>query len=411
MWRIAALDRGLDGALLQSATHASRRLSPDTDMTLKVEQRHWSAGDGWRTVHGSSALADAQLVLLFGSNDAISDDARLAPLRAAYPHAHLVGCSTAGEICGTAVEDDTLVATAMRFDQTAIRVAVEPLPGASMSAEVGATLAHALAGDGLRHVLVIAEGVHINGSNLVAGLRGALPEGVTVTGGLAGDGARFVRTTIRSNDTCLDRHVAAIGFYGDRFVVGHGSLGGWDPFGPERVITRSVDNVLYELDGDSALALYKEYLGAHAAALPSSGLLFPLSLILPDGTRLVRTILGVDEAAGSLTFAGDVPQGSAAQLMKANVDRLVDGAQGAADAAHASTSRATPALALLITCVGRKLVMNQRVEEELEAVRDVLGPDVALTGFYSYGEIAPFSGSVSCELHNQTMTITTFDER
>lgn len=380
-------------------------------MTLQVEQRHWSAGDGWRTVHGAAALADAQLVLLFGSNDAITDEARVAPLRAAYPHAHLVGCSTAGEICGTAVEDDTLVATAMRFEHTAIRVAVEPLPRASMSAEVGAKLAQALAGDGLRHVLVFAEGVHINGSNLVAGLRGALPAGVTVTGGLAGDGARFVRTTIRSNDTCLDGHVAAIGFYGDRFVVGHGSLGGWDPFGPERLITRSSGNILHELDGGSALALYKEYLGAHAAALPSSGLLFPLGLILPDGTRLVRTILGVDEDAGSLTFAGDVPQGSQAQLMRANFDRLIDGAQGAADAAHSSVGRTAPALALLISCVGRKLVLNQRIEEEVEAVRDVLGDATALTGFYSYGEIAPFSGGLACELHNQTMTITTFDER
>ena len=380
-------------------------------MSLQVEQRLWTAADGWRTVHGTGTLADAQLVLVFGSGEAIDDAERASPIMAAYPHARFVGCSTAGEICGTAVEDDTIVATAMRFDHTTIRVAVEPLRRAAHSAEVGATLARTLVGEGLKHVLVIAEGVHINGSELVSGLRSALPEGVTVTGGLAGDGARFGRTTIRFDDTCLERHVAAIGFYGDRFVVGHGSLGGWDPFGPERLITRSVSNVLYELDGESALALYKEYLGSHAAALPSSGLLFPLSLILPDGTRLVRTILGVDEHEGSLTFAGDVPQGSRAQLMKANFDRLVDGAQGAADAAHVSIGRTAPALALLISCVGRKLVLNQRIEEEVEAVRDILGAEVPLTGFYSYGEIAPFSGSVSCELHNQTMTITTFDER
>lgn len=380
-------------------------------MSLHVEQRTWTATDAWRTVHDAGGLADAQLVLLFGSNDAITDDARVAPIRAAYPKAQLVGCSTAGEICGTTVADDTLVATALRFEHTAIRVAVEPLRRAAQSAEVGEHLARALSAADLRHVLVIAEGIHINGSDLVAGLRRTLPDGVTVTGGLAGDGPRFVRTTIRANDACLERHVVAIGFYGDRFVVGHGSQGGWDPFGPERVITRSAGNVLFELDGGSALALYKEYLGTHAASLPSSGLLFPLSLILPDGTRLVRTILGVDEAAGSLTFAGDVPQGSRAQLMKANFDRLVDGAQGAADAANGPTDRAAPALALLISCVGRKLVLNQRIEEEVEAVRETLGPATALTGFYSYGEIAPFSGGVACELHNQTMTITTFDER
>jgi len=169
--------------------------------------------------------------------------------------------------------------------------------------------------------------------------------------------------------------------------------------------------VLYELDGGSALALYKEYLGPHAADLPASGLLFPLDLILADGTRLVRTILGVDETAGSLTFAGDVPEGARAQLMKANFDRLIDGAQGAAEGAYATLGRRAPALAVLISCVGRKLVLGQRIEEEVEAVREVLGPSAVLAGFYSYGEIAPTGVTTRCELHNQTMTITTFDER
>jgi hypothetical protein len=140
-------------------------------------------------------------------------------------------------------------------------------------------------------------------------------------------------------------------------------------------------------------------------------LLFPLSVRASHGeSGVVRTILGVDEAAGSLTFAGDVPQGHLAQLMKANVDRLVDGAQGAAASALEAMGNTIPDLAILISCVGRKLVLKQRVEEEVESVRDVLGADAPLIGFYSYGEIAPFSGSTVCELHNQTMTITTFRE-
>ena len=102
---------------------------------------------------------------------------------------------------------------------------------------------------------------------------------------------------------------------------------GWDPFGPERLITRSEGNVLYELDGKSALDLYKRYLGEHSQELPASGLRFPLSLRIPGAdTRLVRTILAVDEPHQSMRFAGDVPQGAYAQLMKANFDRLIDGA-------------------------------------------------------------------------------------
>ena len=203
-----------------------------------------------------------------------------------------------------------------------------------------------------------------------------------------------------------------VGFYGDRLRIGYGSLGGWDPFGPDRLVTRSEGNVLYELDGSSALDLYKTYLGSHAANLPASGLLFPLSLRGEDGEqRVVRTILGIDEQAGSLIFAGDVPQGGYAQLMKANVDRLIDGAHGAAAACYEAVGSKTPDLAILISCVGRKLVLNQRTEEEVESVRDVLGESTVLSGFYSYGEIAPFMSSTKCELHNQTMTITTFSER
>jgi hypothetical protein len=202
----------------------------------------------------------------------------------------------------------------------------------------------------------------------------------------------------------------AVGLYGDRLRVGCGSLGGWDPFGPERLVTRSRGNVLYELDGRSALSLYKRYLGEYAAGLPASALLFPLSLRSEvNGPPVVRTVLAIDEAEQSMTFAGDLPEGQYARLMKANFERLIDGATDAARAS-AATLGGPAELGLLISCVGRRMVLKQRVQEELESVREVLGESAALTGFYSYGEIAPFSPSAGCELHNQTMTVTTVSE-
>jgi hypothetical protein len=254
--------------------------------------------------------------------------------------------------------------------------------------------------------------VHVNGSELVAGLRRGLPLNVAVTGGLAGDGDRFEHTLVCADGELSSGSVSALGLYGDRLRIGYGSLGGWDQFGPDRLVTRSSRNILYELDGESALALYKKYLGPYADGLPATGLLFPLSLRINDqNQRVVRTILGVNEQAGSLTFAGDIPTGSFVQLMKANMDRLIDGAHDAANACYEGVGTETPDLAVLISCVGRKLVLKQRVEEEVESVRDVLGPLTTLGGFYSYGEIAPFSSSAKCELHNQTMTITTISER
>jgi hypothetical protein len=60
--------------------------------------------------------------------------------------------------------------------------------------------------------------------------------------------------------------------------------------------------------------------------------------------------------------------------------------------------------------VGRRLVLRQRIEEEVEAVREVLGGAPVMTGFYSYGEISPLNPSARCALHNQTMTVTTLTE-
>jgi hypothetical protein len=205
--------------------------------------------------------------------------------------------------------------------------------------------------------------------------------------------------------------VVAIGLYGDKLKVGYGSLGGWDTFGPERVVTKSKGNVVYELDGEPVLALYKKYLGPHAAGLPASGLRFPLSVRKnPDDTPVVRTLLGVSEEQQTMTFAGDVPQGSLARLMRANFDRLVDGATGAAKTCQQALSKDSAELAILISCVGRRLILQQRTEEEVEGVRAVLGDKAVMTGFYSYGEISPFTPTAKCELHNQTMTITVLSE-
>jgi hypothetical protein len=260
-------------------------------------------------------------------------------------------------------------------------------------------------------VFVLSDGLNVNGSELVKGLRNNLPEGISITGGLAGDGASFKETFIVTEKAeSKSKIVAAIGFYGNNISIGYGSLGGWDSFGIERLVTKSKNNVLFELDGKPALDLYKSFLGEeYAKDLPASGLLFPLNLrVKYENTPVVRTILAVNNEEQSLTFAGDIPEGSYVRLMKANFDRLIDGAVGAAN--YTIQNNSNPELAILISCVGRKLVLKQLIEEEVEGVSEVLGKKTILCGFYSYGEISPFSKNTKCELHNQTMTITTFKE-
>jgi hypothetical protein len=381
---------------------------------LQIEQSRWTPSREWEPgVPGH--LDGAQLALIFGSPGALKRDDLLRQVAAAYPSAWRFGCSTAGDIFGTQVSDDSLVVTAIRFERTRIQGCSTSIAGPEDSLAAGDRLAACLEGDDLVHVLILSDGLHVNGSKLVEGLSRSLPKRATVTGGLSGDGPRFKETLVFGGPPEMapaPDTISALGLYGADLRIGYASLGGWDPFGPERLITRSSGNVLYELDGRSALDLYKTYLGPHASDLPASGLLFPLSLRTGQGeTPVVRTILSVDEAQSSMTFAGDVPAGCYARFMKANFDRLIDGAVGAARTSYEAVGAVSPDLALLVSCVGRKLVLAQRVEEEVEGVRDVLGSGTVLAGFYSYGEISPFTPDARCELHNQTMTITTLSER
>lgn len=374
---------------------------------MRVAQHQWGVGAGW-TGEDRSGI-NPQLVLVFGSRDALERSELFADLKARYPNASLIGCSTSGQIHCTSVSDDAVAITAIEFQNTALRTTEVDLQSAGSSFAAGAQLAEALGSD-LAHVLVLSDGLNVNGSELVKGLYSRLPSGVTVTGGLSGDGAQFQQTVVLTNRGVGSGKVAAVGFVGDRLRVGIGSMGGWDTFGPERIVTRSAGNVLFELDGRSALSLYKEYLGEHAAGLPATALLFPLSIWGGDsGEAVVRTILAVNENDQSMTFAGDIPQGCHARLMRATTERLIDGAGGAASSCQHQAINSPCEFALLISCVGRKLLLKQRVEEEVEAVVEALG-NAPATGFYSYGEIAPFSSGARCELHNQTMTITTFRE-
>lgn len=378
---------------------------------MKLEQLRWTRDDGWKP-RLLGGLEQADLVLIFGSTDALSDEAVLHGIEQAYPRALIFGCSTAGEIHDVQVVDDSIGLTAIKFEHTEIQYAGVRMFDVASSYAAGQRLAKDLEKEDLVHVFVLSDGLSVNGSDLVRGLASALPDGVSITGGLSADGDRFTKTLVLLGGRPERDAIAAVGFYGEALRVGYASLGGWDSFGPERRITRSEGNVLYELDGKSALELYKEYLGEHAEGLPATGLLFPLSLRTAEGeTPVVRTILGVDESTQSMTFAGDMPLGAYARLMKANFDRLIDGAVGAARASHEGIDGSSPELAILISCVGRKMVLKQRIEEEVEGVRDVLGEGTALTGFYSYGEISPFTPNAKCELHNQTMTITTLSER
>jgi hypothetical protein len=380
---------------------------------MKISQYIYQETSGWKHISGDATLGESQLLLVFGNRELLlSSQQQLRELHSTFPKAKLFGCSTAGEIIDQSVLENTLVATAVWFEKSQLAFHFLKLPSINECEDYGKLLVKSLIKPGLKHLFVLTDGQHMNGTQLVKGLTAELPQGVNITGGLAADGASFKQTLVFDDAGIPSENIiAGLGLYGDDLDIGYGSFGGWDSFGIERQVTKSENNEVFEIDHFPALALYKSFLGNQAQNLPSSGLLFPLSMrINPNDEPLVRTILNINEDTQSLIFAGDVPVGAYVKLMKANFDRLISGAEEAAIKASGGIKVEHDYLSILISCVGRKLVLKQLVEEEIEIVKRKLGKAAFTTGFYSYGEISPFSKGAKCELHNQTMTITTIKE-
>ncbi|TDS17079.1 hypothetical protein DFQ03_1571 [Maribacter caenipelagi] len=351
------------------------------------------------------------LVLVFGNRYMLESNQIYDEVNTLFPDGHIVFGTTSGEIIDDNVLDGCVVLTAIEFEKSSILVKRSNVADFhNEDKKLGERLIAEFPKENLKHLFVISEGSTVNGSALIEGLENMENTSFGLSGGLCGDDDRFERTLASYNENPKEGEIVAIGFYGDTLEITSSNYGGWTSFGPERIITKSKGNLLYELDGKPALDLYKTYLGEKADELPKSALLYPLSVkATEDSDPLVRTILNIDEVENTMTLAGDVPEGSRVQLMMSSVDDIANGASYAAELAMGGRKN-SPELALLISCVGRKLVMDQRTEEEIEEVKAVVGDNTVISGFYSYGEMAPFSGQDSCKLHNQTMTLTLFSE-
>lgn len=377
---------------------------------MKIVQAQKFKGKEW--VYSTEKISlNNPLVLVFADRFLLEDSALIDDIRAQFPYEHLIFGSSAGEILGPYVNDDTVAVTAIEFEKSRFIVkTANILDYQKDTVALGVSLSKSLPKENLKHVLVISEGSFVNGSSIVEGMELGLDASVDLTGGICSDGPRFEKTLVSYKENPKVGEVVAIGLYGETLEISFASFGGWFPFGPDRVITKSSQNILYELDNQPALDIYIKYLGEKASELPQSALLYPLNVMIP-GKKIpvVRTILGIDYEKKAMILAGDVPENSVVQFMMVSIDSISAGASEAARLAMLER-KTKPEFAFLVSCVGRKMVMDQRVEEEIEEVVELIGKETSIAGFYSYGEIAPFHGENTCELHNQTMTLTLISE-
>lgn len=377
---------------------------------MKTVQLVKHKNSDWKYI-GQEIKLNAPLVLVLGNRYMLEDANIYQDIKTLFPDGQIVFGSTCAEISSNDVNQQSITITAIEFEKSTFVIKTSNIKNNNQdSYKVGQDLIQQLPKDNLKHVFVISEGSFVNGSKLTQGMNSVTQNNLLITGGLCGDDDRFEKTIAGYNENPKEGQLIAIGFYGDTLEVTFSIYGGWTPFGPERVVTKSDDNILFELDGQPALDLYKTYLGDKAKDLPGAALLYPLNVkVQIDDQPIVRSILNIDETNNSVILAGDIPENAKVQLMMTNVDNIANASERAAKQAM-NLRQNKPELAMLVSCIGRKLVLDQRVEEEVEEVIEVIGKDATISGFYSYGEIAPFDGEISCQLHNQTMTITLISE-
>ena len=377
---------------------------------MKTVQLVKHKNSDWKYI-GQEIKLNAPLVLVLGNRYMLEDANIYQDIKTLFPDGQIVFGSTCAEISSNDVNQQSITITAIEFEKSTFVIKTSNIKNNNQdSYKVGQDLIQQLPKDNLKHVFVISEGSFVNGSKLTQGMNSVTQNNLLITGGLCGDDDRFEKTIAGYNENPKEGQLIAIGFYGDTLEVTFSIYGGWTPFGPERIVTKSDDNILFELDGQPALDLYKTYLGDKAKDLPGAALLYPLNVkVQIDDQPIVRSILNIDETNNSVILAGDIPENAKVQLMMTNVDNIANASERAAKQAM-NLRQNKPELAMLVSCIGRKLVLDQRVEEEVEEVIEVIGKDATISGFYSYGEIAPFDGEISCQLHNQTMTITLISE-
>lgn len=380
---------------------------------MKVEQLIWTKDKGWEIVEECGLRGKAQLLLAFADRQLLEGMDKLLDLRHMYSAADIVLCSTAGEIMDIELHDDTISAVAIYFEKSYHKIARLKIDGYSNSYQVGKDLVAQLPTDELKHILLLVDGLSLNGNELARGVYENVPRYVSINGGLAGDSFDFQRTLLGVNRLPESGVCLAIGFYGEDLLIGQGAAGSWEELRQEYVITRSDYNRLYELDHIPASKVYQDKLGEAYRQFNTSPYSFPVE-IWADNTRrdsFIRIVKTIDASRNALLMAGDAPQGFSLRILQTNVDLMLKGAKRASEKALRDFPKKNAVLALLINCVGRREILRNRIEEELDTARDILGEQPIMCGFYSYGVIAAWTPYQKPFLQHQTYLLTIFGER
>lgn len=272
-------------------------------------------------------------------------------------------------------------------------------------------------------LLIFPNGMGGDGVKVIEGLHQVMGTNIEIIGGYLGDDERFENTFQYYNGKVYKDAIPALLISGENgFETGIGVRSGFESIGNRFYCTDSENNIVKKFDEERALDLYREFLGEERSKrLPGICLEYPFGLIDEKVSIAgkdyfqLRCGLTVDREEGTITLAASIPKGSALTITTASRGEIINGAKLAALQAREALKNTVPQAILMLSCVGRKLVLGRRTQEEVDAVKEILGEDVPIIGFYTYGEIGPIDKMreelAITRFHNETVVLWVLGKR
>jgi hypothetical protein len=346
-----------------------------------------------------------QAALLLASHELDVEDF-LSVVTTAHPDMHLVGCTTLAPMSSAAdyVEGSTTL-TMFASDVLDFTVGLGTDVVADARSAARQAVENASRGTGKQPALLI----------VTPTVEQCDPTAITVEiGEVLGPTVPVIGGGAVPDFPIIMPWLGGIQFYGNQVLtnslpvllisgplnVSIGVAHGWSPVGRAAVVTRSDDNTVHEIDGEPILDFYSRYLGIGTEPAVAN----PLAILDEvTGQYYLRAPLAYDESDGSATFFGSVPQGAKVRLTMATTEEILGGTEDSvAEAMAGFPEQATPEAALIASCAVRSMLLGTRTSGEIERIRAALSPDLPVSGFYAFGEIAPLGLDSTPRFHNET---------
>jgi len=356
---------------------------------------------------------EPDLILIFASFDFENLSCSIQDISKKFKNAIITGCTSNGIINSKGVNNSVIAITALKFTNSSVALyTINLSPDSCATFECGSKFINKIEQDNLKHIFLLSDQHLLIEQEFLDGMNANSDAAVSITGGLSSNSEFDDSKGLIINGKLDTNKAIAVAFYGESLKVGYHAVAGWNSYGSEHLVTNSSEKKILEIDDQPALDWYNSHFNENdIKKIKNIGIKYPIKIRNSENTSpVLRSPEHFDESDKSINLLSDISKGSYIRVMKADKDRVINGAENAAKKIIENYNHQHE-LAILISCKGRKLLLNGSTSEEVEAVVDQFPESTITTGFYSNGEISPFYKKTKCSYHNLTMCITTISEQ